>query len=227
MPPQTHSMLTALKAEAQRIRSHQKALGDHPLNVKARCWCSWVESRPDLAPVIPIDELDTSKVQPAGQRVLVDGQEWFLRMRLTNYDCGFWVTRPPRAEQLTKVNPLDGFPLDGPPDRLLECCQMVALLQSAAGGNPDELQQVLWMAGFDEAARFVAKHDNGYEPWDEVAVPRSFPSPRKFLEAALAGPGREWHRWVLEHLCEGGEDWEQGENPVPVPTANSAMPDPT
>jgi hypothetical protein len=130
-------MLMALKAEAQRIRSHQKALGDHPLNVKARCWCSWVESRPDLAPVIPIDELDTSKVQPAGQRVLVDGQEWFLRMRLSNNRCCSWVTRPPRAEQLTKVNPLDRFPLDGPPDRLLECCQMVALLQSAAGSSPD------------------------------------------------------------------------------------------
>lgn len=143
MSLQTRSMLTALKSEAQHIRSQQKALEEHPLNVAARCWCSWVESRPDLAPVISLDGIDTTKVQPAGQRVLVDGQEWFLRMRLTNYCCCYWVTRAPGAEQHTKVSPLDGFPLDGPPDRLLVCCEMVALLQSAADGNPDELQQVL------------------------------------------------------------------------------------
>ncbi|MCP9771660.1 hypothetical protein KBY66_03330 [Synechococcus sp. Tobar12-5m-g] len=156
--------------------------------------------------------------------MLIDGQEWFLRMQQFHSDGRDWISLPPRPEEITRVNPLEAFPLDAPAEKLLRCCRVVALLQAAAGGNPVEIWQVLKIAGLEEAADFVAKHANGKITWDELLVPSAFPSPRKFLVAAFAGPRHEWHHWVLENLCEGGEDWDQGENPVQVPLpAGSAI----
>ena len=218
MSHSSHRMLAALKDEARQFNLQKHPPFEAPLVVARRKLVRWVQSRPDQMPPIPWLEVVCSKQHPAGRPVLLNGEIWFLRMKL-HHSAGFsWITPDHNISQLTQRQPLDFFPLEDSEQELEQICGAVALLQEAAGAVTPSLLAVLQCTGMQAAADLVLEHYEDYALWDPMLVPYSFPSPRTLLQAAFEGEGYGWEREVLEELCDGGgEHWEPWPYAMPVP----------
>lgn len=218
------SMLAELQALAREMRIHQRQMEHHPIMQAQQHLLAWVKSRPDLLPPVSWHELDSSRQQPAGRPVLMDGDLWFLRMRRSHSTGANWITPKPTQKQISRVQPLDWFPIQGSESELIHACGVANMVQQAAEGVPEALLAVLEATGQEACARFVREHDNGYDLWGPPMVPASFPSPRTLLRQALADPRWGWELGVLEELTEGGEHWEPWPEAVSIPEGEGAVP---
>lgn len=212
-----HRQLTALRQQARQIKHRRSSTQNHPIIRAEEELLNWVLSRPDLAPVTPWEDLDTSKPQPAGQRVLIEGEPWFLKLRALQFHGACWIHPTPQPEMISAVNPVELFQPEEDPELIRDYCRAAAVIRAAAEGECVPLGIVLDETGLNDAAAMVRQYDDGVENWGPTLVPDSFPSPRTLLQAAFHHAGWELALSMLKELCDGGAHWTPWPEEYPFP----------
>jgi len=219
------SMLDFLRGEASKRRCRD--LVETPLAAERQMLLEWIESRPDLWPPITPEELPRGRHATAGQRILLPGYEQPLHFRLRLWSRPqTWLPFDLDPPVTSTCNPVALLWSDDPATRKANC-GAVALLRYAAAGDGPALCWILEHArpAWPAAAALVREHwdtDEMYEVGSGL-VDAYYPSPRRLLQAALAGYERDLIR--LAELADGGVDWHDPEGrDLPVPQGESRLP---
>lgn len=223
MPSRRPEALEALQEAAAGWR-RRDALAS-PREAQAARLLAWMNSRPDQGEPVPIDQLDLSRPQPAGLPLLLPGDPapWFVRLRLHVPLMASWIGRAPRdGIEISRTSPVAVAWHEEPPERANHAGALAMLREAAAGGPA--LAQILRSLGWPAAAAVVEKYadEDGIYEVGSGRAPREAPPPRRLLLAAFADRPLEL-AW-LDHLCDGGDDWDSGPAGLPVPRGEALRP---
>ena len=215
MPSRSSDAAAALGDAARSWRRRSVVLT--PMQADQHRLLSWLQSRPDLRAPIPYDQIDTTVPQTPGLRVLLAGdpEPWFVRWPLVG---ACWLSREPREQQLSRINPVELLWADEPAERL-ERCGRAAFLRTAACGEVPFLAHILEQLGWPAAAALVRRYGDDDDLYECGAgrAPRQVPSPARMLRTVFSESGNPLDLIWLEELCAGGEDWDSGPEAMPVP----------
>ena len=214
--PYLRSNAAAALGEAARSWRHRSVLLT-PVEAEQHKLLSWLQSRPDLRVPIPHKQIDVTVPQTPGQRLLLAGypEPWFVRWPLVGVS---WLTREPREQELSRINPVELLWADEPAERHARCGR-AAFLRAAATGEVLFLAHILEHLSWHAAAALVRRYgdDDGFYECGAGRAPKELPSPARILRTVFAETGNTLDQIWLKELCAGGEDWDSGDQALPVP----------
>lgn len=221
--PSPRSDAALALGEAARSWRRRSALLT-PLAAEQLKLLAWLNSRPDLQPPIPYEQLDTTLPQTSGQRVLLvaDPEPWFVRWPLVGEP---WLSFESREKQLTRMNPVLLLWAEDPRERKARCCR-AAFLRAAAYGEVDPLANILERLGWPAAAALVRWYgdEDGLYECGAGRAPRELPSPARLLRTVFSESENPEDLIWLAELCFGGEDWDSGPEALSVPRGTALLP---